>query len=220
MLRKKEAIRQAHRDLISSGPTWLRKSGQLGLSQPCKAGSQRWWWNTAASSRLSNLSSTSGPAALFCHIYFSMWFPQGVRGQRCKGLFGSSPVLKMLLPPRKQPPQNRGKRHKTKELRKNPSRDGGEVHRGHRSVQQRCQAGSSQSLRGFDGEHWPLSSTCCQCGQTAAAAAGGWGAATNPRLFLLVPSAPSPAGTSWLGCFDCRLAVAGIYKHHPNYSSP
>lgn len=39
MLRKREGkglIRQAHMDLISSGPAWLRKFGQLGLSQPVR----------------------------------------------------------------------------------------------------------------------------------------------------------------------------------------
>lgn len=36
----KRLIRQAHKGFIPSGPAWLRKLGQLGLSQPCKAGSQ------------------------------------------------------------------------------------------------------------------------------------------------------------------------------------
>lgn len=37
---EKRPIRQAHKGFTSSGPAWLRKFGQLGLSQPCKAGSQ------------------------------------------------------------------------------------------------------------------------------------------------------------------------------------
>lgn len=36
----KRPIRQAHKGFISSGPAWLRKFGQMALSQPCKAGNQ------------------------------------------------------------------------------------------------------------------------------------------------------------------------------------
>lgn len=222
MLRKKEGkwlIRQAHKDLISSRPTRLRKFGQLGFSQPCKAGSQRWH------------GALLFPALPAWHHHFvtfvlahdgmNPYLGSKVRTTNMEKM--AALAFHLLWRCLSQMNQNLGNRHKTNKWRKKiPS---GETLRtqvctaalpGRRADPRQCS--HCKSLMWSPGHQTELVASEGRWQQQPLVA--GALPPTHACFCFCVTSAHGPARTSWLGCFDCCLAVAGIYKNHPNYSSP